>query len=111
MILSVRSLFRKGQMQGAARIRTAQTARNVDHHFRSGGAATGAERTGSYARTGKRTAPYCGAVNAPFLSLGEASTAATPQMAFPGQAPYGGSLTSTGAGANVRLLPSRLSAT
>ncbi len=54
-----------------------------------GAARTGPERTESYARTGKRFAPLCGAVNATFISLGEASAAATPQMAGHGQARYG----------------------
>lgn len=41
------------------------------------------------ASTGKRTAPPYGAANAPFRSLGEACTAATPQMTAAAPPLYG----------------------
>jgi hypothetical protein len=91
MIMSVWSLFRKGQMQGAARTGPESALRRFMALQTPRSSRLAKQRTGPYARTG--------------------STAATPQMAFPGQAPYGGSLTSTGAGASVKLLASRLSAT
>ena len=96
------SLFRNGQMQGAARTRTAPWARNLDPGFRSGRAATGAERTGRLLEV--RGIP--GGLRS-YVSTG--SAAVTPQMAVHGQAPRCRGRAG-GTGAHWRVAGSRSSA-